>query len=597
MYVYDVYVVCVTCFAQTDLYVYVCDQSKVYYEQQQEQNATPQVGRNRVDPEKLFTVANFLRMFACIIMRGLVLTADDPTFFNGEKHGDKYTRSGATAVTGLGINDYQQLLRYMHMADNSKRPPVDSDEFDQCYHLRTFITFLQEAFVKWFIPGKDNAVDEAGLPSRFRWLRMYNKDKPNKYFIEVLMACCSITRFCWGFFINEKSEKRVLRQNRRLPRGRTTGRGQRQSKYDKVPYFQTEFDERTRMLQSQVGATTAHIYHFAKMLRSFDNAPGHDRVVTYRLFMDRRWDSLYGHYLAMSEFGVSCTTTVAKGSRFHVANDDNFPSLKGDTKNLKKRGKYRSAYATVDGITFRTCLWADSKLIATVSADLGTEEKVCYRRVGRHEKPIACPNMVFVRGKWFRAVDQNDQMRLNKWHFEFVTRKKPWQKAVFGLTELLLINIYIISSFVSKELTTHGFRWALLLQMVQRAEELEAAATATTAIASPARQVEVPTQYSSVGRWHPDSVTLHHHDDCPDYVTPEQAIINQTIMDEDPAVRISNKKPRERDKKRADNKVRNPMFTGGALCVVCRYHCDEDRGYPRLRRTNKYCRECSTDPH
>ena len=208
------------------------------------------------------------------------------------------------------------------------------------------LKLLQEAFVRWFIPGKDNAVDEAGLPSRFRWLRMYNKDKPNKYFIEILMACCSVTRFCWAFFINEKSEKKVLRRNRRLPPGRTTGRGQRQSKYEKVPYFQTEFDERTRSLQSEVGATTAQIYHFAKILRSFDNAPGHDRVVTYRLFMDRRWDSLYGHYLAMSEFGVSCTTTVAKGSRYHIANDDNFPTLKGDTKNLKKKREVHTEVPT-----------------------------------------------------------------------------------------------------------------------------------------------------------------------------------------------------------------------------------------------------------
>ena len=30
----------------------------------------------------------------------------------------------------------------------------------------------------------------------------------------------------------------------------------------------------------------------------------------------------------------------------------------------------------VDGIKFRTCLWSDSKLMATVSADLGLEEKV-----------------------------------------------------------------------------------------------------------------------------------------------------------------------------------------------------------------------------
>ena len=51
------------------------------------------------DP-KLFTVANFLRLFACVIMKGLVQAKDDPTLFRTERR-DDYVRTGAEAVTAV----------------------------------------------------------------------------------------------------------------------------------------------------------------------------------------------------------------------------------------------------------------------------------------------------------------------------------------------------------------------------------------------------------------------------------------------------------------------------------------------------------------
>ena len=112
---------------------------------------------------------------------------------------------------------------------------------------------------------------------------------------------------------------------------------------------------------------------------------------------------------------------------------------------MSVRGKYRCAYTKVDDVRLTTVLWVDSSLVATISADLGTEVESVKRRSGRHKRPIDCPRMVFVRGKHFRAVDIHDMLRLgHQVHFAFSCKKKAWPKLFFGLIELALVNIYIV---------------------------------------------------------------------------------------------------------------------------------------------------------
>ena len=207
-------------------------------------------------------------------------------------------------MTGLTMTQYQQLLRFMHLVDNSKKTRPSDGDHDKCFHVRPLITLLQDAFQRWFYPGRNNAVDEAGFPSRHHWLRSYNASKPHKYFIEVLMAACSKTRFVWSFFVNVKRARRR--------------RGQ--SKFKKVQHFQKEFNADERDVQTKHGATAAQMVHFARKLREYDpKDPVANYASTYRLFTDRRWDNLVGIVLAKKDHGVSYTATVKSGHRFHVA--------------------------------------------------------------------------------------------------------------------------------------------------------------------------------------------------------------------------------------------------------------------------------------
>ena len=147
---------------------------------------------------------------------------------------------------------YQQLLRYLSLASPKDRPDANTPYHDKCYYIRPLITFLQVAYHKWFVPGKNNAMDEAGVPSRFRWLRNFNKDKPHKYYIEILMACCAVTKFCWHFFVNESSKKACHN-----PKRSKKNRGKKQrSMFIRCTHYQPEYNSKDREVQDKFGATT-----------------------------------------------------------------------------------------------------------------------------------------------------------------------------------------------------------------------------------------------------------------------------------------------------------------------------------------------------
>ena len=251
-----------------------------------------------------------------MILRGLVLAKNDESFFRTERR-KNFVRTGAEEIVGLKLYEYQQLLRYLHLVRTDQRPKSDSDKHDKCYHVRPLIKLLQKAFPRWFVPGKNNAVDEAGVPSRFRWLRNFNKDKPHKYFIELLMACDSLTKFCWYFFVNESAQKSVPNKQRRAGDNRSKSA---RRKFHKVPHYQPEFNQDERTLQDKVGVTAAHVVHFARKLRNTaeDDVSLDDGGIVYRIFVDRRWDTLPGIVQARRHYAVSYTATVMSSHRFHV---------------------------------------------------------------------------------------------------------------------------------------------------------------------------------------------------------------------------------------------------------------------------------------
>ena len=87
------------------------------------------------------------------------------------------------------------------------------------------------------------------------------------------------------------------------------------AKFIKVTHYQHEYSDVERQAQDRFGSATAQMIYFAGLLHeNFDNP------ITYRMFTDRRWDSLPGIILSKQKFNVSYTVTVNKKSRYHVIN-------------------------------------------------------------------------------------------------------------------------------------------------------------------------------------------------------------------------------------------------------------------------------------
>ena len=208
-------------------------------------------------------------------------------------------------------------------------------------------------------------------------------------------------------------------------------------------------------MQDELGPTAAQVCHFARKLReiSNDDVDLEDGGIIYRIFVDRRWDSVPGIVHAGRVHKVSYTATVMRTHRYHVIGGPKHPGLSQYVKKSKvsvtflfdyisythsqshiwpqvrkNRGKYRAATTTVgvgdEAVTLTELLWNDSSLVGCISADLGSEQEVVDRRMGRWTVPIPCPKMMVVRDKNFRAVDQIDQLRLCKWSFDFICRNK-----------------------------------------------------------------------------------------------------------------------------------------------------------------------------
>ena len=530
-------------------------------------------GNTRFIKREWFTAANYIRLFAAVLMRGLVSARDDPAFFKGVKHG-KYKQTGAEEVVGLTLNKYQQLLRYMHIVDNKRKRSPSSPDFDKCWKVRPLISMLQEVFKRWVIPGKNNAMDEAGIPSRSRWLRTYNPSKPTKYFIEILMACDSITRFCWAFFVTESAKKTVRNRHRA---------GRSKSKFLKVAHYQHEYEQDERNAQCRFGSAPAQMLHFARKLRE-----DHDSPIVYRIFTDRRWDSIPGIILAKKKFNVSYTATVNVKSRYHVVKHwmkKGAPVIP-KSKARNKRGKYRSATTTIDGVVLNTCLWNDSNRLGGVSADLGCENRPVTRRMGRHTPTISCPIMMFIRNKYLRGVDVHDQLRACKWRIVFQTKSKAWPKLVFGLYEITIINIYIVKcQDPDFDKAADTYRWSLVTGLVDKADSLDRISKDVSPVLDMTNDSDANDKV--VPRF--QGADSHHWELLHEYVTPEQAAINAAIVAANPTKRELTRRPRARDRNRKDGKVRNPLWTSASVCLVCKYH------YNRIVETSRYCRECCVD--
>ena len=227
-------------------------------------------GGTRYCKREWFTASNYVRVFAAMVMRGLVTCRFNVEFFRGVTHG-KYSLADRCRANPGALSEQVRAVVEVHAFRQQQRP--QRPKYDKLFKVRPLIRQLQKTYIRWCQPGKNNAGDEAGFASRSRWMHTFNPSKPNKYFMETIMACDSVTRFCWAFFVTESAKKRIKNRHRR---------GRQRAKFIKVTHYQHEYSAVERQDQERFGSAPSQMVYFDRLLRENSDIP-----ITYRMFTDR----------------------------------------------------------------------------------------------------------------------------------------------------------------------------------------------------------------------------------------------------------------------------------------------------------------------
>ena len=76
---------------------------------------------------------------------------------------------------------YEKLSQYIHLADNSAMPALNTPDYDPLYKVRPLLETCERTFRTHYVPHKELSVDEAmvGFKGRLSWLQ-YMPAKPTK---------------------------------------------------------------------------------------------------------------------------------------------------------------------------------------------------------------------------------------------------------------------------------------------------------------------------------------------------------------------------------------------------------------------------------
>ena len=97
---------------------------------------------------------------------------------------------------------FEEIYRYLHLADNDKQAPRDSPDFNKLYKLGILPCELSLQFSAMYLPEPNLPIDEQvyGTKSRIIFIQ-YMLKKPKKFGIKVWVLCEAKTSYCLQFQI------------------------------------------------------------------------------------------------------------------------------------------------------------------------------------------------------------------------------------------------------------------------------------------------------------------------------------------------------------------------------------------------------------
>ena len=135
-----------------------------------------------------------LSFIMILVMMGLV-RQPVVEHFRQAKAGEVDTRVPAIRDFGLSLVDFEQIMRYLHFANNH-----DLDEKDKAAKVRPMLELFRQACMKSWTPGRHAAVDEMMIrfKGRLGW-RQYMRDKPIKFGLKIWGLCQSAVGYLMNF--------------------------------------------------------------------------------------------------------------------------------------------------------------------------------------------------------------------------------------------------------------------------------------------------------------------------------------------------------------------------------------------------------------
>lgn len=287
---------------------------------------------------------------------------------------------------GMSMKRFEQIRRYFHICDGEKRQTLEKGTREhKLFHVAPVIEALNEAYKQHYVPGRRVTVDERTIPIRNRMcpIRMYNKQKPYKFGIEVFVICDSLTYFNMHFIVYDKIKCKEL--------------------------------------------------HTKMVVELVEQLP----MKGYSVYLDRGFTSPWT-LVKLRDMGHSATGTV-------MTNRKGFPTQElFMRKDEQVKGTVKAVVDVEWGIC--AVAWVDKKPVHFMSSEFGVDVKAVVRRTGSEREEVPCPELAREYNLYKDAVDQFDKLCLKDCYSveQEVVNRKWWHRLYWGLFDGSLQNAWIL---------------------------------------------------------------------------------------------------------------------------------------------------------
>lgn len=333
------------------------------------------------------TLGEILCWFGMVQLMACFPLPQTKYYFNGMR--SKFV--GMPKMTDImSQNRWEQIKRFLHLANNRLAKARDHPQFDRLFHVRKILTKLNQTFSEHYQLGAHVSVDESIVPFKGRThMKQYCKDKPHKWGVKIWCLCCADTGYFYSF-------------------APYAGKGS---------------------LEHKFGLCTDSVL----ALVTLAGIEGTKRVV----YTDR-WFTSPLLLVELERRGLFGCGTV-------MGNRKGMP--KGPQTLGKERGSMIRLVGKAGGVGVKLyyCNWMDKRPVQFLSNVYGLGTTQIGRKEPNGDKnDYPGPRNGKQYQKYMGGVDVGDQLKFQYGTETKYKATKPWHKLLFGLWDMAMTNAWIL---------------------------------------------------------------------------------------------------------------------------------------------------------